>query len=276
MTFSVLFTFTDFQLIYVLTRGGPLNATHLMATLSFQRAISGGSLGEGAAIATAMVPFLLAAILFSYFGLQRRAWQQGGRTNERRCEPRRADSADTQRHELPRVAAAARGHGLPAARACSCSCCCSRSTGWRSPSFKPNDELLVARRQSVLGDASDARPLQEAAVRHRRTRTGCGTRSWSRSSSTFLSLVASVLAAYAIERLRFRGSRYVGHGDLPRLPGAAVDPVHPARGDRLTSSACSTRAGADPHLSDVPDPVLHVAADGLLPLDSRSSSRNAR
>jgi multiple sugar transport system permease protein len=78
MTFSVLMTFTDFQLIYVLTRGGPLNATHLMATLSFQRAIPGGSLGEGAAIATAMVPFLLAAILVSYFGLQRRTWQQGG------------------------------------------------------------------------------------------------------------------------------------------------------------------------------------------------------
>ena len=78
MTFSVLFTFTDFQLIYVLTRGGPLNATHLMATLSFQRAISGGALGEGAAVATLMVPFLLGAIMFSYFGLQRRAWQQGG------------------------------------------------------------------------------------------------------------------------------------------------------------------------------------------------------
>lgn len=78
MTFSVLFTFTDFQLIYVLTRGGPLNATHLMATLAFQRGISGGALAEGAAIATLMVPFLLAAIMFSYFGLQRRAWQQGG------------------------------------------------------------------------------------------------------------------------------------------------------------------------------------------------------
>jgi multiple sugar transport system permease protein len=78
MTFSVLFTFTDFQLIYVLTRGGPLNSTHLMATLSFQRAISGGALGEGAAVAVAMVPFLLAAILFSFFGLQRRRWQQGG------------------------------------------------------------------------------------------------------------------------------------------------------------------------------------------------------
>ncbi|MFM7283669.1 MAG: carbohydrate ABC transporter permease [Betaproteobacteria bacterium] len=77
MTFSVLFTFTDFQLIYVLTRGGPLNATHLMATLAFQRGISGGALGEGAALATLMVPFLLAAIMMSYFGLQRRAWQQG-------------------------------------------------------------------------------------------------------------------------------------------------------------------------------------------------------
>ena len=77
MTFSVLFTFTDFQLIWVLTRGGPVNATHLMATLSYQRAIIGGQLGEGAAIATAMISFLLAAILFSWFGLQRRKWQQG-------------------------------------------------------------------------------------------------------------------------------------------------------------------------------------------------------
>jgi multiple sugar transport system permease protein len=77
MTFSVLFTFTDFQLIWVLTRGGPVNATHLMATLSYQRAILGGYLGEGAAIATAMIPFLLAAIMFSWFGLQKRKWQQG-------------------------------------------------------------------------------------------------------------------------------------------------------------------------------------------------------
>ncbi|MBO0664245.1 sugar ABC transporter permease [Jiella sp. MQZ9-1] len=77
MTFSVLFTFTDFQLIWVLTRGGPVNATHLMATLSYQRAIPGGALGEGAAISVAMIPFLLAAILFSFFGLQRRKWQQG-------------------------------------------------------------------------------------------------------------------------------------------------------------------------------------------------------
>ena len=77
MTFSVLFTFADFQLIWVLTRGGPVNATQLMATLSYQRAIVAGHLGEGAAISTAMIPFLLAAILISWFGLQRRKWQKG-------------------------------------------------------------------------------------------------------------------------------------------------------------------------------------------------------
>jgi multiple sugar transport system permease protein len=79
LTFSVLFTFTDFQLVYAITRGGPVNSTHLMATLAFQRAIPGGQLGEGAAIAVAMIPFLVFATLFSYFALANRKWQQGGR-----------------------------------------------------------------------------------------------------------------------------------------------------------------------------------------------------
>jgi multiple sugar transport system permease protein len=82
MTFSVLFTFTDFQLIWALTRGGPVNATHLMATLSYQRGIISGRLGEGAAIATAMIPFLMAAIAISWFGMQRRKWQQQGSSND--------------------------------------------------------------------------------------------------------------------------------------------------------------------------------------------------
>ena len=79
MTFSVLFTFTDFQLIKVLTNGGPAGATELMATMSYNTAILGGRIGEGAAISTAMVPFLLAAIMVSWFGLQRRKWQAGAK-----------------------------------------------------------------------------------------------------------------------------------------------------------------------------------------------------
>ena len=61
----------------VLTNGGPAGATELMATMSYNTAILGGRVGEGAAISTAMVPFLLAAIMVSWFGLQRRKWQQG-------------------------------------------------------------------------------------------------------------------------------------------------------------------------------------------------------
>jgi multiple sugar transport system permease protein len=81
LTFSVLFTFSDFQLVYAITRGGPMDSTHLMATLAFQRGIPGGQLGEGAAIAVAMIPFLVFATLFSYFGLARRKWQQGERND---------------------------------------------------------------------------------------------------------------------------------------------------------------------------------------------------
>jgi len=77
MTFSIIFTFTDFQLVYAITRGGPVNSTHLLATLAFQRGIPGGELGEGAAIAVSMIPFLVFATLFSYFALARRKWQQG-------------------------------------------------------------------------------------------------------------------------------------------------------------------------------------------------------
>ena len=54
--FSVIFTFADFQLVYVLTKGGPANATHLYATYAFDVAMTGGQLGMGASIALAMLP----------------------------------------------------------------------------------------------------------------------------------------------------------------------------------------------------------------------------
>ena len=61
--FSVIFTFADFQLVYVLTRGGPANATHLFATYAFDIAMGGGQLGMGAAIALAMLPPLALIII---------------------------------------------------------------------------------------------------------------------------------------------------------------------------------------------------------------------
>src|SRR5437879_9824792 len=64
MTFSIIFTFTDFQLVYAITRGGPVNSTHLLATLAFQRRIAGGELGGVAAIGVSMIPFPLVGTLF--------------------------------------------------------------------------------------------------------------------------------------------------------------------------------------------------------------------
>ena len=37
--YSIVQTFADFQIVYVLTRGGPVNSTHLFATLTHQTAI---------------------------------------------------------------------------------------------------------------------------------------------------------------------------------------------------------------------------------------------
>ena len=61
--FSVIFTFADFQLVYVLTRGGPANATHLFATYAFDVAMGGGQLGLGASVALAMLPPLALIIV---------------------------------------------------------------------------------------------------------------------------------------------------------------------------------------------------------------------
>ncbi|MGE3272248.1 MAG: carbohydrate ABC transporter permease [Chloroflexota bacterium] len=60
--FSVIWTFSDFQLVYVLTAGGPANATHLFATYAFNVALGAGQLGSGASIALSMLPPLLMVI----------------------------------------------------------------------------------------------------------------------------------------------------------------------------------------------------------------------
>src|SRR6201989_2333115 len=60
--FSVIFTFADFQLVYVLTHGGPQNATQLFATYAFDIAMGAGQLGRGASVALAIFPALVLLI----------------------------------------------------------------------------------------------------------------------------------------------------------------------------------------------------------------------
>lgn len=69
--FSIVQTFADFQIIYVLTRGGPVNSTHLFATLTHQTAIVAGRLGEGAAVSLFMFPILVIAVVLQLRYLQK-------------------------------------------------------------------------------------------------------------------------------------------------------------------------------------------------------------
>jgi multiple sugar transport system permease protein len=57
--FGVVFTFADMTVIYVLTRGGPYDSTHVLGSLAFFVGIIGGDLGEGAAISLFLFPVLL-------------------------------------------------------------------------------------------------------------------------------------------------------------------------------------------------------------------------
>jgi len=61
---SIIWTFADFQLIYILTKGGPANETHIFGTYTYQIGLSATEIGMGAAISLYMFPILaLFAIL---------------------------------------------------------------------------------------------------------------------------------------------------------------------------------------------------------------------
>jgi multiple sugar transport system permease protein len=69
--FSVIQTFADFQLVYVLTNGGPANSTHLFATYAYQIGILTGLLGEGAAASLAMFPLLFIIVVIQLWYIRR-------------------------------------------------------------------------------------------------------------------------------------------------------------------------------------------------------------
>jgi len=61
--YSIIMTVSDFNIVYVLTRGGPMNSTHLFATFAYEMGLASGDIGKGAAISLFIFPFL-AAVAF--------------------------------------------------------------------------------------------------------------------------------------------------------------------------------------------------------------------
>jgi multiple sugar transport system permease protein len=61
--FSTIFTLADFNIVYVLTRGGPMNSTHLFATYSFTLGILNHEISLGAAVSLFLFPILLTVVI---------------------------------------------------------------------------------------------------------------------------------------------------------------------------------------------------------------------
>ncbi len=72
--FSVVMTSSDFATIFVLTRGGPMNTTQVLATLAYRLGLATGDLGTGAAISLYLFPILIAVTAIQA-RLMRRSWQ---------------------------------------------------------------------------------------------------------------------------------------------------------------------------------------------------------
>ncbi|MBI4591237.1 MAG: sugar ABC transporter permease [Candidatus Rokubacteria bacterium] len=60
--FSTILTLADFNIVFVLTKGGPMNMTHLFSTLSFQLGTAGGKISDGAAVSLFLFPVLVAVV----------------------------------------------------------------------------------------------------------------------------------------------------------------------------------------------------------------------
>lgn len=61
--FSTILTFNDFSIIWILTQGGPGNATQVLATLTYKISIPGLELGKGVAVSVLMLPILVGLIV---------------------------------------------------------------------------------------------------------------------------------------------------------------------------------------------------------------------
>ena len=165
-------------------------------------------------------------------------------------------------------AAAARGDGLRSARRLPVRPAVPVLLDGRSPRSSRTTSSTTSRPTTPSGSAT--RPSRTSSKLLFQTDYPQWLRQhhdWSSVVPTFASIFASVLAAYAIDAAALpRRSTQSGLLDLPRLPGAAV-----ASCSSRSRRSCSrlglfdTTLGADPHLSDLPDPVLHLAADGLFP-----------
>ncbi len=70
--FSLVRTFAEMEIVWILTKGGPFNSTHMIGTYAYQLAIKNARIGEGAAVSLFFFPVMVAVVVFQLWYLQRR------------------------------------------------------------------------------------------------------------------------------------------------------------------------------------------------------------
>ena len=264
--FGTVLTFTDMTVVYILTRGGPENATQVLPSWAFFKGIDSGDLAQGAAIALFLFPVLLAAaVAILRVGAQDGdVLMAGARAGSSAALPDRPARWPT----APRWSACGAGHAAatcsgawgstcsPSARRWSRRC---RSSGARSPSSSGRRTSTTAENNPFLFNLDptgehvsflfDETQFLTFACEHARRRAARRRRSRSRSA---------LPAAYSLARLNMPLGRAARDRDLPRLPGPADAAVHPAHARGRRSRAAG----------------LHVVAGRASTRRSRSRSRS--
>jgi multiple sugar transport system permease protein len=75
--FSLIVTFANFDIVQIMTAGGPRNMTHVFATYAFLLGIRSGDLPLGAAVSLFMFPILAVSAIFILRGVRKRAREIG-------------------------------------------------------------------------------------------------------------------------------------------------------------------------------------------------------
>ncbi len=70
--FSLIVTFANFDIVRILTNGGPQDQTHIFATYAFEVGIQSGDIPLGASVSLFMLPILAVASFFILRGVTRR------------------------------------------------------------------------------------------------------------------------------------------------------------------------------------------------------------
>ena len=70
--FGTVFAFTDMGVVWLLTKGGPVNSTHVLGSYAFQVGIVSGDIGQGAATSLFLVPILMVAMVLTLRAMRRR------------------------------------------------------------------------------------------------------------------------------------------------------------------------------------------------------------